>query len=137
MINKSSGFTLIEILIAAVILFSSIAIVAELFSASNLTSDKIVASNRAHQAVYASIPMIKEDLRSKVYKSAKPDNLSGSVNSFSMVIEWQATILERFAPPKDIDDIFEQPKRYALYQVDMNASVQPQKMFSFTMVVWE
>lgn len=137
MVNKPSGFTLIEVLIAAVILFSSIAIVAELFSASNLSADKIVDSNRTHQAIYSGIPMVKEALRTKVYKAAKPEYVTGVVESFSMPIVWRANVVERFAPPRDIEDTFEQPKRYTLYQVEMSTSYQPDRVFSFNMVVWE
>ncbi|KAF7775486.1 hypothetical protein PCIT_a1688 [Pseudoalteromonas citrea] len=133
--NKVSGFTLIEILIASVILFSSIAVVAELFSAGNLTSSKIIKSSQLSHAIYASIPTIKEELRSRLFLLEKPEYNSGVISSNSVALAWTANIVERFAPPSDIDDLYEQPKRYAVYRVSVR-EINSDKLFSFNVVVW-
>ncbi len=136
--KSSSGFTLIEVLIAAVILFSALAVTAELYSASSLSSQK--ASYKAHfyQINPIAITTIKAEVRS-LSENRKLTELASEFNISGIHYQWQA---QRIAfEPRAPDDEDSSPPRqqFGLFQVNVVAqNTQTDKIdeFQFRVATW-
>jgi len=132
--KANKGFTLIEVLIAAVILFSSLAITAQLFSASSLSADKAAATAQYYQQSELVITTIKSQLRER-YKRNKNTELNGEVETSGQVYTWQAQKTKAIAPPMDIDDVIPPEPRFARFLVTVEL-ISRGKSFQFETVAW-
>ncbi len=114
------GFTLIEVLIASVILFLFLAIASQAFNQS------ATASRKAERAakIAGLIPLLTENIRNKIIaaKQTSVQNDSGSLLDLSY--QWEATLLERLGPPirpyVEIED--DTSDRFNLWQVNVIVS---------------
>jgi len=110
------GLTLIETLIAAVILFSAIAFVADSYRSS--VSSSLKASERAE--LLAPLPLVMSQIRQNLRAQASQP-VSGEGMIFGVAFAFEATVIEERAPPErfNIDfDILENFKpRFFLYQI--------------------
>jgi|GEM_PF-957330 len=136
--KSSSGFTLIEVLIAAVILFSALAITAELYSASSLSAQK--ASNKAHfyQINPIAITAIKTEIR-QLSENRKLAELSSEFTISGIHYQWQAQRTAFKARAPDYDD-FEPPRpQFGLFQVTVfaqNTLTEKTDEFQFKVATW-
>lgn len=136
--KTSSGFTLIEVLIAAVILFSALAITAELYSASSLSAQK--ASNKAHfyQINPIAITSIKAGIR-QLSENRKLTEFSGELSISGIHYQWQANRIAFKPRAPDYDD-FEPPKaQFGIFQVDVvaqNTITEKGDVFQFEVATW-
>ena len=121
--QKSKGFTLIEVLISAVILFSALAITAELYAASSLTAQK--ASEKAHfyQISPIAISAIKSQLR-KLSEDRKQAQFSSELNISGILYTWQAQRIAFKARAPDFDDIEPPRQQFGLFLVNVLASTK-------------
>ncbi len=115
---RTNGFTLVEVLIAAVILMAALTAATLNFKAARLNSDQAVASIKMLQVV----PLIVDQIKAELAKEA-PAELTGAGQLAEVHYNWQAsTVLYKAAPQHfDIDSSsFETPAaRYRLYQVTL------------------
>ncbi|MDE3271231.1 type IV pilus modification PilV family protein [Pseudoalteromonas sp. G4] len=133
--SSSSGFTLIEVLIAAIILFSSIAVVADIFSAASLSSRKATNVTSLYQMAPIAIEQIKEKLRT----SSTQDGiqLNGKVQLAEGVFYWSATRINSFRPPMQFDDTSPYPIKFHTYNVNVLAEQGSlRQSFNFEVFVW-
>lgn len=134
--NNTHGFTLIEVLIAAIILFSSIAVVAQLFSASSLSSKKAANVSQYNQTIPLIVRMIKVDVQQRA-KDRELTMLNGTVLAFGYEYVWQADRLSLLpAAPEDDDDDFG-TANFGLYSVNVSIE-RNQKLgdFTFEVATW-
>ena len=136
--KNCSGFTLIEVLIAAVILFSALAITAELYSASSLSAQK--ASNKAHfyQINPVAITAIKTEVRS-LSENRKLTELASEFSISGIHYQWQAqrTAFKPRAP--DYDDFSPPKPQFGLFQVSVtgkNTLTGKIDQFQFRVATW-
>ncbi len=136
--QQSAGFTLIEVLIAAVILFSALAITAQLYSASSLSAQK--ASNKAHfyQINPIAITTIKAEIR-QLTENRKLTELSSEFTISGIHYQWQAqrTAFEARAP--DYDDLAPPKPQFGLFQVNVigkNTLSEKVDEFQFRVASW-
>lgn len=132
--QANKGFTLIEVLIAAIILFSSLAITAQLYSASSLSADKAASAAQYYQQSELVITTIKSQLRER-YKRNKNTELNGEVETAGQVYTWQAEKTASIAPPMDIDDTIPPDPRFARFLVTVEL-IDKGKSFQFETVAW-
>lgn len=132
--KANKGFTLIEVLIAAIILFSSLAITAQLFSASSLSADKAAATAQYYQQSELVITTIKSQLRER-YKRNKNIDLKGEIQAAGQLYIWQAAKTASIAPPMDIDDVIPPEPRFARFLVTVEL-ISKGKSFQFETVAW-
>lgn len=119
--HNNSGFTLIEVMVAAVILFSVIATVSMVYRGAFLSSEK---ANK-HIVISAVMPSvisnIQMDIRKKENKSK--ELLSGKSKAWEVDVQWKATLIEEKHPPKKYDAFTNKlstaPIKYKLWQVQL------------------
>jgi prepilin-type N-terminal cleavage/methylation domain-containing protein len=134
--KSNKGFTLIEVLIAAVILFSALALTAELFKASSFSSEKAYRSALFNQVHPAAVSAIKLQLKEKV-RNSSIETSRGTVTIFGIVYSWNATILSIKPPAFYQGDIALGKPRFGLYNVDVTATwKQKEQTFSFEVATW-
>ncbi|MCQ8879455.1 type II secretion system GspH family protein [Pseudoalteromonas shioyasakiensis] len=132
--KTNQGFTLIEVLIAAVILFSSLAITAQLYSASSLSAEKAANAAKYYQSAELVITNIKSQLRER-FEDTKQEEYNGLTTVFGFQYEWHAITQSKITPPASIDDDVPQLPRYPVFLVTVNSS-KGDKSFEFRVVAW-
>lgn len=132
----SKGFTLIEVLIAAIILFTSLAIVADIFKGSTFLAEKAAETARMYQVHPSAISAIKTQLRDAV-RTNKASNVNGGVLIFGIEYKWRAERVIFNAPPPDSLTDAEFPNLYGVYDVDVEAKLKGKiQNFSFKVASW-
>ncbi|RZF91329.1 type II secretion system GspH family protein [Pseudoalteromonas sp. N1230-9] len=132
--KTNQGFTLIEVLIAAVILFSSLAITAQLYSASSLSAEKAANTAQYYQSAELVITNIKSQLRER-YQTTKQKEYSGVTQAFGFEFEWQATTQTMITPPMEVDEDFPPDARFPIFVVEVEAP-KSGRSFQFRVVAW-
>jgi type II secretory pathway component PulJ len=120
-LKKTNGFTLIEILIASVILFSSLAVVSMIYRGAFISSEK--ANN--HISLVGVLPSIlanvRQEIRSKGNSSVS--ELSQQGVAWDIQYKWQAHLIEHKSAPEifdvDFGDFLKPPKKYKLWNIDL------------------
>lgn len=120
--QRQQGFTLIEVLIAAVIMFTVLA------TATLSLRGALVASERATRTTELLAPLpwitstIRDRLRDRVLESPTPE-YSGDGALFGVDYRFRAELVS-FAPPPsrfdpDVANFIEYPPRFGLYDVEL------------------
>lgn len=86
--KKNEGFTLIEVLIASVIMFSVVALTALVYSNSAIATSK---SQRAIR-IASMLPLLQEDIESNLFHSLQ-NEVSGEGMINSVEFRWNAKVL--------------------------------------------
>lgn len=133
-LQRNKGFTLIEVLIASVILFSALAITAELYSASSLSAKK--ATQRAH--VYQINTIALTSIKAKIARLAENRQLaefSDEFTLFGVVYSWHATREKFESRVISPDDVTPPRPQFGLFNVNISAQYADQKPYEFTATV--
>ncbi|GAA6203363.1 type II secretion system protein [Thalassotalea sp. SU-HH00458] len=136
-LQKNKGFTLIEVLIAAVILFTALALTAELYNASSLSANKITESARFSQSSIVAVQAIKSDLR-KLAENRKLAEHSGQVLISGINFQWKA-VREKFESRAiELSDAEPPHKQFSLFSVNVTAEVNEKVYppFVFKVASW-
>lgn len=124
--QSHSGFTLIEVMVAAVILFSVIAAVSMVYRGAFLSSEKANGHVILTGILPALLANIRDDIRSQGnYIESK---LSKSSNIWSVEYNWQAKLIMQERAPKKLDvdtgSYITPPLKYKLWLVDLEVKNQ-------------
>jgi len=121
--QRQGGFTLVEVLIAAVIMFTVLA------TATLSLRGALTASERATRTTELLAPLpwitstIRDSLRAKVSDSATPEH-SGEGVLFGVDYRFRAELVRSGAPPPRFDpemqDFIEYAPRFGLYDVELH-----------------
>ncbi|WP_448213065.1 type IV pilus modification PilV family protein [Colwellia sp. MEBiC06753] len=134
---NSKGFSLVEVLIAAVILFSALAVTADLFKASSFSSEKVTQKAFYFQLTPLALANIKHQI--KVLSSQeKQENYAGTFEQAGIRYEWSAVRLSFKSRVQYIDESFEPAPQFGLYDVEVRPykTAQNIKPFSFKVATW-
>lgn len=134
--SSESGFTLVEVLIAAVILFAILSMTALAFKSARQSSES------ASQTIelYAPVPIILSNIKAQLQLQA-PETLNGEGNVMGVNFVWSATT-ETYRPPIqrfDIDDntFREYQPRFRLYRVELELEFGGKvKNLSYQEIAW-
>ncbi|MEW6983267.1 prepilin-type N-terminal cleavage/methylation domain-containing protein [Colwelliaceae bacterium 6471] len=135
--NKSKGFTLVEVLIAAVILFSALAITADLYKASSFSANKITQKARYYQATPIVISTIKAEITALAKESKQP-SYNGQFYILGMKYNWSAERIAFQPRVKTIDDVMDLPSQFGLYRVNISLvkATQPMETYTIKVATW-
>jgi len=136
-VNRQRGFTLLEVLIAATILFAVLAVATETYRNS------LLASGRAQGLVtmLTPLPLITSAIRNQL-RSNPVEKLSGSSELLGVDYEWEAITVRYGSPPyrfdPDLTDFRSYPPRFRLYDVrlELGRGAQ-QRVFLYQEIAWE
>lgn len=113
------GFTLVEVLVASVILFSVIATVSMVYRGAFLSSEK--ANN--HISISGVLPSVLANIRTDIRDNSLENSLSGKSEAWGVNYQWQASVIEQKYPPKKFDaftqKLSEAKIYYKLWQVSL------------------
>ncbi|MDO6444336.1 prepilin-type N-terminal cleavage/methylation domain-containing protein [Colwellia sp. 1_MG-2023] len=136
-LKQSNGFTLIEVLIASVILFTALALTAELYNSSSLSANKITENARVSQASIVAVQAIKSDLR-KLAENRKLSEHVGELTINGIYFQWQATREKFNSRAMELSDAEPPRNQFSLFNVSVNVQSKqsPRQPFSFKVVTW-
>ena len=135
--NRQRGFTLLEVLIAATILFTVLAVATETYRNS------LLASGRAQGLVtmLTPLPLITSAIRNQL-RSNPVEKLSGSSELLGVDYEWEAITVRYGSPPyrfdPDVTDFVSYPKRFRLYDITLKLrGAKQERVFLYQEIAWE
>ena len=137
--SSNQGFTLIEILVASVILFSAIAMVSLVYRGAFLSSEK--ANN--HITITGVLPSvlstIKQSIRNKGNSTA--NQLSDKNSTWGVDYHWNANLIENKSAPRKLDPFTQQldnpPLKYKLWLVHLTLVTNGlTKEYNFNELSW-
>ncbi len=118
------GFTLIEILVASVILFSSIAAVTMIYRGAFISTEKA----NSHMIIAGVVPAVLIQVREQIRGMGNntKTTLNGNGSSWGTEYQWEANqIAVKAAPPvfdMDSGDTITPAEKYKLWDVELNVS---------------
>lgn len=121
--NSLKGFTLIEVLVATIILFLFITMAAQIFRQS---ADASLKAERAVK-VAALVPLVVENIRNQVEQAKSLGTLRGEGQLKEVRYQWKASLAQRKPPIEGFDNLrlefrtFED--KYNLWNVDLTVSI--------------
>ncbi|NQZ06000.1 MAG: type II secretion system protein [Algicola sp.] len=122
-LGVNRGFTLLEVLIASMILFLFITMASQAFSQSAQTSRK---AERAVK-VAAMVPLLVETIRGQIMAVDTPQNVGGEGQMLEVQYHWQATLIHRKPPAARFDPSAMEFKtyedRFNLWSVEVVVSI--------------
>lgn len=135
--RHQAGFTLLEVLIAATILFTVLAVATESYR------NALLASARAEGLVtlLTPLPLITASIRSQL-RSSPVEKLDGGAELLGVSYEWQATTARYGSPARRFDpdttDFRNYPQRFRLYDVRLKlARAGQERVFLYQELAWE
>jgi len=135
--KRQAGFTLLEVLIAATILFTVLAVATETYR------NALLASGRSEGLVnlLTPLPLITSAIRSQL-RSNPVEKLDGNAELLGVRYEWQATTVRHGSPARrfdpDFTDFRDYPQRFRLYDVRLKLARSGQeRVFLYQELAWE
>ncbi len=135
--RRERGFTLLEVLIAATILFTALAVATETYRNS------LLASRRAEGLVtlLTPLPLITASIRSQLRSNPVAES-NGAADILGVSYEWQATTARYGSPPRRFDpdatEFVDYPPRFRLYDIRLALRRAGQeRVFLYQEVAWE
>ena len=117
-----SGFTLIEVLVASVILFATLATISVIYRGALISTSKATDHVAISSVVPAIVSIVRENIRSK--GNTPQAKILGSGTSWGVIYEWGAELTKfKAAPPifdPDSGGQKETQPKYKLWQVNLS-----------------
>jgi len=135
--KTNKGFTLIEVLIASVILFATLAITADLYKTSTFSANKVIEKTRYLQSTATVISTIKSEL-TLLTSDSIGSSYEGIVIVRGIEFKWRAERISFKARVKRIDETSEPPRKFGLYSVRVTV-LNRQKLlekYEFKVATW-
>ena len=135
--RRIKGFTLIEVLIASVIIITVLALAAMSLSSARQSSESAAETIR----LLAPIPMIMDTVREQIRSQVNSDHIIGDGALDGVQYSWRAKMVSTGAPPDDFNveqgSRIQYKPRYKLYAVELSVSSERKvESFEFKELAW-
>ncbi|MGL1957062.1 MAG: prepilin-type N-terminal cleavage/methylation domain-containing protein [Colwellia sp.] len=137
--HNNTGFTLIEVMVAAVILFSVIATVSMVYRGAFLSSEKADEHINVAAVIPSVLATIQTEIRNK--ENEQKNLLTGKKSAWQINYQWHAKLLEQKSPSKKYDaftnKLASAPIKYKLWQVQLTLEYKGYtKQYQFKELSW-
>ena len=137
--KEVGGFTLIEVLVAAMILFSSLAVIALIYRGALVASDKAEKHVEIANIVPNILTKVQREIRAQ--SAQEKSTISGKGNDWGVEYSWSANLLVYKSPlpiyDVELGSFTEKPKKYKYWQVKLVTFIgNTQQQFSYNEVSW-
>ncbi|NWL15264.1 prepilin-type N-terminal cleavage/methylation domain-containing protein [Pseudoalteromonas sp. Scap03] len=137
--KKQSGFTLIEVLVASVILFSSIAIVGVVYKGVLVSTVK--AEKHMHLTSVVSTAVDKIERKLKTIGNSAQQEDSGTFVLLGVTANWHAVLVQSKSPPDlfdpDSGKSVQIEKKYNLWRVELKLNYKgTSQVYNFSGLNW-
>lgn len=137
--KKQTGFTLIEVLVASIILFSSIAIVGVIYKGVIIATVKSEKQVHISSVVPEGVKKIQKELRNK--KNNVSTEAQGSLSLLGVNAKWHAVLIKTKLPPETYDpdsgNLVQVNKKYSLWKVNVQFEYKKTiQEYSFNEFTW-
>ncbi len=139
MTNRThAGFTLIEVMIATVIMFSVLSFVALSFKSAQQTSQKVSEMI----TMMGPVPMIVDTIRHQIRENTDLQaEIVGAGSVLGMQYQWRAQRLEYRQPPNrfdpDLGAFVDYAPRFHLYEIELTLARQNKsRTFTYKELAW-
>lgn len=137
---KATGFTLLEILVSSMILFSAIAGAAVVYKTSIISSEKSAVRVAQASVVPSILKIVEHDMQAKIAGLVEPEELSGTGKQFDINYYYTASPTRFSSPPPKLNNdsgLMESfPKRYILYRVQLDIGVPSKITYHYQQLGW-
>jgi prepilin-type N-terminal cleavage/methylation domain-containing protein len=135
--KREQGFTLIEVLIAATILFTVLAVASETYRNALLASSKA----QAVVEMLTPLPLVTSSIRNQL-RANPAEQLEGAGELLGVQFSWQAETARYGAPAPRFDpdaaDFIDYGQRYRLYDVKLQLRVRGhERSYLYQEIAWE
>ncbi|TMO69996.1 PilW family protein [Pseudoalteromonas aurantia] len=136
--NNNSGFTLVEVLVAAIILFSALAMASEIYSSSSLFSNKARNTSQFYHESNVAITAIKSDVRYEFKQKTMQSSYEGVVLIGGTSFIWHANIISKVTRYPNLASTDIPKPRFGYYQIDVESDEEEGrgKGFTFEVFLW-
>lgn len=138
-IRENKGFTLIEVLVASVILFASIAMVSMVYRGAFLSSEKA----NSHIVISGVLPSVLSTIKNTIRQQGNLSNtqLSAKNATWDVDYQWQAQLIANKGAPQKLDPFTHQltiqPLKYKLWKVTLTLTYKNlTKQYQFNELSW-
>jgi prepilin-type N-terminal cleavage/methylation domain-containing protein len=133
--SKNQGFTLIEVLVASVILMGAIAIANAVYG----NAVEATLKSRAALELNKNLPIVLANVRREVREA--PDKSNGSGQVFDLTYRWNKELVEKGAPPPqfDVDErrMVRYEEKFSLWLVSLEVQQKGKtRTYEFNEVTW-
>lgn len=134
--NRQQGFTLIEVLIASVILFAAIGLAVVAYQSSN----KSMQSAEDTLTMLRPLPIMLDTIEQQL-RGVPNQKHEGGGEALGVTFRWQATPVKAYPPRPRFDpdkaEFIQYPVRFVMYQVDLNLQLgNKDRSFSYQKLGW-
>ncbi|WDE13266.1 PulJ/GspJ family protein [Thalassomonas haliotis] len=124
--SKTRGFTLIEVLVATIILFTSIATVSMIYRGAFLSSEKADRHIKVTSVLPALLANIRNDIRAQ--GNSPEEELSKQGKAWYVQYSWRAKLVDHKSAPRRLDvdtgNYITPPLKYKLWLVELTMQFQ-------------
>ena len=121
--RRAEGFTLIEVLVAALILFLFLSLAAQAFSQSAESSRRAERTAK----VSAMVPLVVENIKGQIQAAEGVEFVQGTGGMLDVEYQWQAQLVLRKAPPPRFDpsemEFKTYEERFNLWEVTLKVNL--------------
>lgn len=134
-IKNQIGFSLIEVLIASLILSISIALVSELYKFSSFSAKKAASKAVLEQSKFILLQSVKSKLRAKASIS-KLTKIEGQEFLYGHSFNWVADRIKFTARAASVVDQIPPRPQFAIYKVTISNEGNDLEIFTFEVFTW-
>ena len=137
MIRSQQGFTLVEVLIASVILFTVLVAVSQAYQGANRASERAEAMVQMQGVV----PLLLDTIRFRLKDADSSESLQQEGQLNTVLFEWRAAVVEQGAPPDRLSPedggLISFDDKFFLWQVELRLQLgNTERHFSFQELTW-
>ncbi|WP_462170288.1 PulJ/GspJ family protein [Pseudoalteromonas xiamenensis] len=137
--SRALGFTLLEVLVAAVILFSCVMSITLVYRTSLLSAEKAIGKLQQASIVPSTLELVQLEMR----RNNKPEIgqiIKGNGEQFGIPYYFNAQVIKLASPPDKLDystgGMEKYPNKFVLYKVTLEIGIKAKLIYEYNEIAW-